>query len=50
MSLASDTATLASQGFLVDFTTGQYRIVRRGVDCGARSRTAIWVPSTERQD
>jgi hypothetical protein len=34
MSLASDTALLYSQGFVVDTTTGQRRIVRIGVDHG----------------
>jgi hypothetical protein len=34
MSLASDTATLYAQGFVVDGTFGQYRIVRIGVDHG----------------
>jgi hypothetical protein len=34
MSLASDQATLYGQGFVVDATSGQYRIVRTGVDHG----------------
>jgi hypothetical protein len=34
MSLASDIATLYSQGFIVEGHTGQYRITRVGVDHG----------------